>query len=730
LLRPKSKMPVNSKWTTGPRHTWTELEKSYRPGMNIGVRLGKASRLKDGHYLGVVDCDVKSTDSKASAEVLSRLQDLKIPLKTLTVYSGRGNGSMHLYIKSKSPIVPRRLAQSAEKVKVHMPSSQPSRHEIATLTREEINGGIRLKAAWEISLMGEGQQCVIPPSIHPDTGAPYKWNNDGEYVIQPYEPEGGSDERQSKERIQDFKAETVDLLTSELPDGIIAQIIDGEGVEDRSAALFGAAIAMRKAGFNNNQIISVFTDPENFLGNVAYDHAKTKSRKRAAEWVLNFTVKKAGKKAESRDDFEVVPNVAAPIDKERAKKTLGEIEKLGGDWKSQLERDHKEGKPKASFKNIKLILINKMDGQKFLAHNAFANRINWLLNTPWKTRKGEELQDEDFIKIKNYLVHNFRMEPTRERIREVVIQIAHENSFHPVKEYLETLEWDGKPRLDNWLITYLGAHGAPVEYLQAVGRKVITAMIARVMRPGVEFAHIMILEGEQRIGKSATAKILGRPWFSDTAFDIRDKDAKQTLSGVWVMEIAELAQFSRADVDLLKNFISSSVDRYRMPYGTTVQDYKRQCVFIGTTNNTNYLRDKTGNSRFWPVRFGKGRLDRKKLEDDRDQLLAEAKFCYELGENLWMDTPELEKQAMAQQLSRLEVDEMEAPILKWIIENKQDSFTIFDVLQSGIEELEGQKTGRGLEMRIADCLKTLGYKHKRRMIKGIQKWVWESPNKT
>ena len=187
----------------------------------------------------------------------------------------------------------------------------------------------------------------------------------------------------------------------------------------------------------------------------------------------------------------------------------------------------------------------------------------------------------------------------KDRIFDAVNIVAAENSFHPIREYLDSCTWDGVPRVDTLLVDCLGAEDTP--YTRAVTRKTLVAAVARVYRPGCKFDSILTLRGAQGIGKSALISKLGGEWFSDSVTTMQGKDAFEQVQGIWLMEIGELASMRKAEVESVKLFISKQVDRFRPAYGRRTQEFPRQCVFFGTTNETQFLRDSTGNRRFWVV---------------------------------------------------------------------------------------------------------------------------------
>ena len=735
-LYPESKRPIETGWTKGARKNWNTLERSYRSGMNVGVRLGAPSAV-DGGFLGVIDVDVKSADKKHEQQATNALMGLMLGVgdnglpisigqavaKTVWVKTGRGNGSAHFYIRTKTPVSPKRLAQSADVVKVKMPSARKaSANEQRQLSEKELAEGWRLRPAWEISLMGEGQQVVLPPSIHPDTAKRYEWGTPpGETDLAFLQVESTKKEEVSGAKRQDFEAVEVDLVGSALDDRIVDLILSGKDCEDRSAGLFSATIAMVKAGFKDNEILSVLTDNETFLGEAAFDHAQTESRAKAAAWVEKYTLKKARHETEAQYQFDVeVEETVLSDDQALAQ----EAEVLERDWRLKIERTDPRtgGKPKSTVANVKLILQNEVAPELF-RHNEFAGSDIYGCRAPWGGEKGREVRDIDIINIKFWLAERFRFEPSSDKINEAITQIASENKFHPVRDYLDSLEWDGVSRIDTWMRDYLGAE-APEPYLSAISRKVLVAMVARIYEPGKKFDQVLILEGSQGIGKSTSIRALASDkWFSDAHINISDKDAVLSMRAVWLVELGELSGMRKADVDQLKEFISRTNDRIRVPYGRRTESFPRQCVFIGTTNSSEYLKDITGNRRFWPVTVGVCDFDG--IRAIRDQLFAEARFAYELGEPLYLEEKTAAVIAVKEQEQRTFVDSW-AEIIGTFLEGKPENFdtnlfSIHDLFESG--PLQTAREDRANQMRAAEALRVLGYGRKRETA-GTRRWVF------
>jgi putative DNA primase/helicase len=225
------------------------------------------------------------------------------------------------------------------------------------------------------------------------------------------------------------------------------------------------------------------------------------------------------------------------------------------------------------------------------------------------------------------------------------------------------VSWDGVPRLCGWLATYLRATGnAP--YLSAIGTRFLVSAVARVEKPGCQADHTLVLDGKQGTGKTSTVRALGGKFVTDGLPNLHDKDSAIHLQGVWIVELGELAAIRRtADVESTKVFLSRTVDRFRPPYGRRTIDVPRQCVFIATTNETQYLKDPTGNRRFWPVSCGA--IDLPSLVRDRDQLWAEAFVLYQQG-HAWHLTADEAALAGGEQAERVYVSELEQQIAAYL----------------------------------------------------------------
>ncbi len=291
----------------------------------------------------------------------------------------------------------------------------------------------------------------------------------------------------------------------------------------------------------------------------------------------------------------------------------------------------------------------------------------------------------------------------RETVYQAVDAHSRERGFHPVRDYLEGLVWDGNERLETWLARYLGAESSA--YQANIGGMFLVGMVARIYRPGVKVDHMVVLEGPQGGMKSTACKVLGGDYFSDSLPDIRDKDAKQHMRGKWLIEIAELSAIRRADAEALKHFISRTEVQYRPAYGRDDVSEPRQCVFIGTTNKGTYLRDETGNRRFWPVKVGA--IDIPGLTGDRDQLFAEAVARYRAGAAWWPDSSFEREVIKPVQDARFENDAWQEFISVWLL--GQESVLIGQVAREALH-IEAPRIGKADQNRISEILISLGWR--------------------
>jgi predicted P-loop ATPase len=355
--------------------------------------------------------------------------------------------------------------------------------------------------------------------------------------------------------------------------------------------------------------------------------------------------------------------VKAEFAKER--QAQAEEEFSEDDWQTALELD-KQGKVKDTLDNIVLILRND-DGLKSLAFNCHRDGIDAKGGLPWKQIK-YGWNDSDNSSLKVYLSSKYGIyAPTK--TKDAVLAVAAERAYHPIKEYLDNLpKWDGVARVETLLTDYFGA--ADSTYTKAVIRKTMVAAVARIYQPGTKFDSVLILNGPQGIGKSTFFAKLAGEWFSDslTITDMKDKAGPEKLQGYWILELGELAGMRKTDVEIVKSFISRVDDKYRASYGVNVENHPRQCVIVGSTNAENgFLRDISGNRRFWPVRIS-GNSVKKSWQitiEEVQQIWAEAIYLYEQGEKLYLEGDDVIL-ASGEQADAMETDEREGLVRTYL----------------------------------------------------------------
>ncbi len=319
-------------------------------------------------------------------------------------------------------------------------------------------------------------------------------------------------------------------------------------------------------------------------------------------------------------------------------------------WALQLQTGAK-GEYLATIDNIVLILQNDSELRGRLGFNGFTGRYTVCGDLPWNADTDRRAwQDEDDAGLRHMLEKKYAIK-SKGNIDDARVLVSRENIYHPVLDYLDGLSWDKVPRAETLLIDYMGAEDTP--YTRAVTRKTLAAAVRRVRQPGVKYDNVLIMVGRQGCGKSYLVSRLGGKWFSDTLTSIQGKEAYEELQGFWIVEIAELSALRKSEVEAVKHFIAKQSDSYRAAYDRHVKTRARQCIFFGTTNNAEFLRDATGNRRFLPVDVdpAKARLS---VFDDltdevRDQIWAEACEIERAGEKLYLDTKELRRAAEAEQ---------------------------------------------------------------------------------
>ncbi|MFL9899043.1 VapE family protein [Paraburkholderia fungorum] len=402
-------------------------------------------------------------------------------------------------------------------------------------------------------------------------------------------------------------------------------------------------------------------------------------------------------------------------------------------WRQRLRRAEKSSAILPSLDNIFTILSNDEKWQGVFGFEQFSLRIIKLKPPPFDGGETGEWTDRDDARCVLWLGQTYSFSPRSDVVMDAAFLVADRNRYHEVRDYLSALQWDGVSRLRSWLTRYLLVPDS--EYVQLAGFKWLLGAVGRVMRPGCKMDNVLILEGVQDAGKSAAFRTLfGQQWFTDANIVIGDKDAFAVMAGKWVIELAELDALSKSDSSNAKRFFTTAVDTYRPPYARRAIDVPRQSVFAGTVNFDTYLKDESGNRRYWPVKAGSP-LDLKGLAADRDQIWAEAYQTYiewdaanaEAGGLLptpWQVLPAEKPLFSAEQEARYEGDIYETMIARHIA-------VLSEVTMEGILgdclKLEIAKWSPAEQRRVGKAMKSLGWVRKRKST-GNREWYYTPPD--
>lgn len=400
----------------------------------------------------------------------------------------------------------------------------------------------------------------------------------------------------------------------------------------------------------------------------------------------------------------------------------------------------------ASLRNATLILGRAENWKGVVAFNERFGQVQFrkappIERAPSRRSYPRELLDVDETDIANWLEEVTHTEFPISKVHAAVQSVAAESRFDPVCEYLDGLDWDGETRLEGWLVQLMGAEDLPVT--RSFGSKWLISAVARAFRPGCKVDHMLVIEGPQGARKSSALAVLaGRAeWFCDKLPDLRlEKAAAEALQGPWIIEMAELDAMSKAEATTIKSFLTANQDRFRPAYGRNPITRPRRCVFVGTTNDEQYLRDATGGRRFWPVRIFKqnlpaGKIDLLQVAAARDQLWAEAVVRFRAGEPWYLDDPEVEELAECEQEARFEVDEWEGRLRDFLDDKLNQDFsghvrvTVGECLeQLGFSDPKDWDPRH--QRRVGKTLKRIGWERKRRRDgeSGQMRWAYEPPD--
>lgn len=392
---------------------------------------------------------------------------------------------------------------------------------------------------------------------------------------------------------------------------------------------------------------------------------------------------------------------ASPGGKSSTPTKAGAGDPQEGRWVPDLI--YKKGELSACLSNVYQILSHRAEWRGVVAFDEFAVRVVKRKPPPYAEAIIGDWSDIDDSRAAMWLSLEYNFTPSSALVSEAIRVLAMSSTFHPVREYLAALKWDGVSRLEHWMSDYLGSERN--EYVMRAGKWWVMGAVKRVLDPGCKFDYCLVLEGPQGKGKSTVFSILGGEWFGDTDLDFANKDAMVALGGKLVYELAELGALARSDERRQKSFLTRRYDEYRPHYGRSQIKVPRQLVFGGTTNEWEWNKDPTGGRRFWPVAC-EGELNLDGLREVRDQLFAEAYQCVLAGERYW-PTPEDQKQLFDPQQLRVEQpDALIDALHDWVYERAVD-FSLAQAAMEGLK-LDASKLTRDLQTRLGIALRKLG----------------------
>ena len=541
------------------------------------------------------------------------------------------------------------------------------------------------KVGPHIDVRGVGGYIVAAPSIHPETRRQYAW--DTETDIPTEEPAAAPGWLLEKLRPTN---------TGNQPFAVPPAIKHGVQHE----TLFKLACSMRAKGLEEPEIAAAVilvskrcevVPPEKNVVKIVADACKryapgpssefNRQVARTVEWATN-------KDEEQPDNEEYV------------------------DWKRRLHRkeptlkqsvEGKPGKPLLNHLNVMVALQYAPEWKDVFVFNELKQKAQAVKPPPIGGKVPRDWTDADDTETVVWFQRNGIQIVSREMVGSCVQAWAKRHSINPLRQWLESLQWDGEPRVDGWLSTYFGV--SPSSYAVSVGRYWLISGVARVLKPGpVQADHMLVLEGDQGIGKSTGLRALaGDEYFTDSMPDISSKDAQIHALNYWVIEMSELSALGKAEVEAVKSFIGKQMETFRRPYGHHEETVRRYCIFAGTTNRSDYLKDETGNRRFWPVKCT--HADVARIAADREQLWAEAVALYRDGAKWWPENSKLLEAIEAEQAERMEGDPWQVEIERFV--EAKDRVTAESVLiELGVEIPDMTQLHR---RRVGKCLRECGF---------------------
>lgn len=499
-----------------------------------------------------------------------------------------------------------------------------------------------------IEFKSVGQQVVGAGSIHPDTGKAYEVKNNAFQPIQAPETLLNAIKRQEielAEKQMDFSDEEQNVKRYITYLQTAPAAIEGEGGD---ITTFKTACRGRDLALSEMKTFELMSEYWNIRCQPEWELEDLKKKVHNA---YAYNADKVGKNTAANDFAQF--------------RDMDEDE-VGEDVEKLIWDIDKNNAIKPTIRNVvNYLLCKDYPFLGILKYNDFTNDITFVKPAPWHNgKKLGSWTDSDAINFKYWLSRVRFFNVSTPLCQEAAIIAAEKFRYHPVRDYLKSITWDGKSRLDTWLSDFAGVDDNA--YTRAVGAKVLIGAVGRVFNPGIKFDTMLVLEGEQGIGKSTLVNILGGEWYGDVSITDSDKDTIDAMRGNWIIEVSEMVCSRKVDTDKLKSFLSKTTDRVRLAYRRNAEDYPRQSIFIGTINpeeGSGYLKDVTGNRRFWPVTCKKVNIEG--LKAAREQLLAEACDRYFRGEKLYLDD-DIARIAHEETEKRRQQDPWLEPIKDWL----------------------------------------------------------------
>lgn len=688
-LHRRSKRPVGADWQTTDTQSIDELRASYRRGYNIGLRPGEFSRTPYG-YLHILDVDIRSEDlAQAALDEIWRLwpKYTEAPY----VISGSGGASRHFYFFTDKPFGSVKLAHSDTFKLVFDERKQRqvkkwdweielfgSRKQVAIPPSIHPDSGENYR--WGREIDWDLLELDIGPILPADKVAGWGARSEDDLTLDDdnddlmaalkAEPMGLSEE-EIGETLADLPEDWVEDRDTWLQ---VGQALHHEyqGSADgfdrwcewsKASAKFDAkdsAVVWRSFGKRN------LANPVRMATLIAAAGANRLARAHAELDLLDDTddsidllalpapeIDLLADLAAEPETIDLLADIAGPPPITPGASVAREPEVYDPDWASYLQRNE-EGAIKPTVHNVELIVRNDKRFRGVIGFNQFTQEqmqigrprrfklkkespkpirqlegTIWDLGDPVNGDLWTESQDHDFRIVLEAPERQggYGLKTSDRDLRAALDKVAHRNSYHPVREYLNGLKWDGTPRAETLFIDYLGAPDDP--YHREAARVWLMAAVTRIFEPGHKFDFVPILEGAQGKRKSTFIECLGVNWSGELTGDFHDtKGMVELMQGAWIMEMPELQGFSKAEVTLIKGFISKRKDKVRLAYAKRAAEFLRQCVFMGSTNEIEYLRDSTGGRRFWPISCRVIEIDTDRLTRNIDQIWAEVRFLY------------------------------------------------------------------------------------------------------